>query len=81
MEELEEMVNEMAIAQKRYYQFCETIERKIREVAAEVYPELLEGNTQELLDFKYMFVSDIQHMQNKIEKVLQQREDNGSHKS
>lgn len=59
----------MKAAQRKYYLFCETVEKQIRQTAAEVYPELVDGDAEQLKEFKYMFVSDIQAMYSKIEKM------------
>lgn len=60
----------MKTAQQKYYRFCETVEKQIRQTAAEVFPELVDGDAEQLQEFKYMFVSDIQAMHSKIEKML-----------
>jgi hypothetical protein len=64
----------MMLSQKRYFKFCETVERQIRQTAVEVYPELMEGSPEQIKEFKYLFVSEIQAMQSKIEKMLMANE-------
>ena len=60
----------MQFSQRKYYKFCETVEKQIRQTAVEVYPELMECNPEQIKEFKYLFVSEIQAMQSKIEKHL-----------
>ena len=57
-------------SENKYYKFCETVEKQIRQTAAEVYPELVDGDAGQLEEFKYLFVSDIQSMHQRIEKML-----------
>jgi len=55
---------------KRYYDFCETVERKIRDTAMKSYPEIANFDGEALKEFKYLFVRDIQSMHERLEKFL-----------
>ena len=68
--ELSEFGPAMKKSQSRYYKFCETAEKKIRETAMEVYPEITELESEQLMEFKYLFVRDIQAMQESIIELL-----------
>ena len=59
-------------SQKRYFKFCETVEKQVRASAMEVYPELMDLPAEQLKEFKYLFVSEIQNMHSKVEKLLYQ---------
>ena len=70
MNKLDEKLPDFRTAQNRYFKFCETVEKQIRQTAAEVYPELVDGDAEQLQEFKYLFVRDIQAMHERIEKML-----------
>ena len=70
VESLEDKQDDLQTAQQKYYKFCETVEKQIRQTAAEVYPELVDGDAVQLEEFRYLFVSDIQSMHQRIEKML-----------
>ncbi len=65
----------MKYEQKRYYRFCETVEKQIRQTAAEVYPELVDGDAEQLKEFKHMFVRDIQSMHSRIQTMIAKYKD------
>ncbi len=58
----------MQLSQKRYYRFCETVEKQIRQTAMDVYPQLADGNAEQMKEFRYLFVSHIQAMYTTLEK-------------
>jgi hypothetical protein len=69
VKELSKGATIMKSEQRRYLTFCETVEKQIRQTAAEVYPELVDGDMEQLKEFKYLFVRDIQAIHDKIEKM------------
>jgi len=68
--DLSEGVPDMKRAQSRYIRFCETVEKKIRQTALEVYPEIADLEPEQLKKMKYLFSDDIRSMQEKISKLL-----------
>ena len=70
VKELGALESPMKTAQKNYLKFCETVEKQIRQTAAEVFPELVDGDAEQLEEFRYLFVRDIQSMHERIEKML-----------
>lgn len=67
--ELGGMASAFKQADNKYFRFCETVERQIRATAAEVFPELVDGDAEQLMEFKHLFVRDIQSMYDRIEKM------------
>ena len=68
--DLSQGVPDMKRAQSRYVRFCETVEKKIRQTALEVYPEIADLESEQLKEMKHLFARDIQSMQEKISKLL-----------
>jgi hypothetical protein len=68
--EANENIQSLNQSHKRYLQFCETVQRQIRETATEVYPELIDGDAEQLREFKELFGSDIRSMYKRIENML-----------
>ena len=71
--ELSEMDSGMRESQNRYRNFCETVTKEIRKTATDIFPEIAELEPEQLKEFKYLFVSDIQSMHEKIEKLLAEK--------
>ncbi|MCX6350901.1 MAG: hypothetical protein NTX03_03455 [Bacteroidetes bacterium] len=59
---------EEVFSNKRYYKFCETLEKQIRELAVEVYPDILDLPADKLVEFKRLFVRDIQALHERLGK-------------
>lgn len=57
-------------SKKKYYRFCETVEKQIRATATEVYPEIADLTPEGLYEFRYLFVSEIQAMHERLQKLL-----------
>jgi hypothetical protein len=58
------------LSNKKYYRFCETVEKQIRATATEVYPEIADFTPEGLNEFRYLFVSEIQAMHERLQKLL-----------
>jgi len=70
---LSEGESEIRASQNRYRNFCETVTKEIRKTATDIYPEIAELEPEQLKEFKYLFVRDIQSMQEKIGKLLSKK--------
>ena len=57
-------------ANKKYRKFCQTLEKKAREIALEIYPEIADLNPDQLRQFEHLFVNEIISMQSKIEELI-----------
>ncbi|HLG33903.1 MAG TPA: hypothetical protein VI757_03400 [Bacteroidia bacterium] len=71
-EELSSFGPAMKRSRSRYYRFCEAVEKRIRQMALEVYPEIANLEPAQLKEFRYLFVRDIQSMQSKLEKLVRE---------
>lgn len=60
-------------SKQKYYRFCENVERHARAVATEVYPEIADMTAEQLDTFRYLFVSEIQAMQKKLEAFVRNK--------
>ncbi|MEP7167884.1 MAG: hypothetical protein ABI855_00790, partial [Bacteroidota bacterium] len=57
-------------SQKRYRDFCESVTKAVREISLTVYPEIANLEPEQLKEFQYLFVSEIQAMHELIDKLL-----------
>ncbi|MEP7171771.1 MAG: hypothetical protein ABI855_20525 [Bacteroidota bacterium] len=56
--------------QKRYRDFCESVTKAVREISLKVYPEIADLEPEQLKEFQYLFVREIQAMHERIDKLL-----------
>jgi len=68
--DLSEDVLDIKKIQSQYIRFCETVEKKIRQTALDVYPEIADLEPEQLKKMQHLFVGDIQSMQKKIAALL-----------
>ena len=69
-ESLSDSGNGMNERMKLYRKFCQTVEKNIRNIAFEVYPEIADLEADKILEFETIFVRDIQSMHEKLENLL-----------
>lgn len=67
---LEQAFDGINTSKKRYYRFCETVEKQIRATAIEVYPEIADLTPEGLNEFRYLFVSVMQTIHERLQKLL-----------
>lgn len=63
-------LSEMQKEQQRYYLFCETVSRFLRETAVNVYPELLDAEPEQIRELQHLFNRDIISIHDKLDDLL-----------
>lgn len=74
---VQRMVGEMERGQKslhnstkEYYEFCETADKILHELALKMYPEILDMDEVQLKKFRYLFYNEIVAMQKRLKELL-----------
>ena len=54
----------------RHRLFCELADRKLREIAVEVFPEITDLDPEELKEFRYFFTDEVTTMSERLDLLL-----------
>jgi hypothetical protein len=67
---LSHQINPIKNETMRSRMFCNAVDKKLREIAVEIYPEITNLDPEQLKEFRYFFTNDIMSMTTKLDKLI-----------
>ncbi len=70
-DDLSEGMPNASMMQRKFYRFAETVEKQIQATAVDIYPELMNGNAEQMDEFRYLFSREVSSMHERLSKHLE----------
>ena len=75
LEDLGSMASDIKKSTNRSVEFKTKVQRMVRQIAMEVYPEIMDASPEQLKTFRHIFVSDVMRMEDSLEEFLEELEE------